>query len=340
MTKIKKGRTLRRIIRYFLGFILVVIVGLIINNRLCVLKYNKLDTDADMLTTAEISTVMSVYDYIGNYGDEIMTGLKENTDLILFNEHSEFLICDNEPVFGWDFVCNHEELNKKIYRRNADNPQAFAVLVADKWIGSMGTKDTFNKQMANAVPFFFPPQAIIADDEHHKAMIIHEMVHAWQANNNNTRFVLIKTKHDICADYYNDQEFTELITQEAYFLEQAISAGQYEDVLSYAKKFLETRERRRTECNMSMTEIQNEVDFEWLEGLARYAEYKASANSDSMVAKNLLDIDLKVKVKADDRYYTLGMGQALVLDKLQKEWKSKVLDDEFSLEECIKEICL
>lgn len=76
----------------------------------------------------------------------------------------------------------------------------------------------------------------------------------------------------------------------------------------YTKKFLEIREKRRIECKMSMTEIQNEVDFEWLERLARYAEYKASTNSNSLVAKNLLDIDQKVKIKGDDRYYTLGMA--------------------------------
>jgi hypothetical protein len=34
------------------------------------------------------------------------------------------------------------------------------------------------------------------------------------------------------------------------------------------------------------------------------------------------------------------MGQALVLDKLQKEWKTKVLNDNFSMEEYMKEICL
>lgn len=35
----------------------------------------------------------------------------------------------------------------------------------------------------------------------------------------------------------------------------------------------------------------------------------------------------------------LGMGQALVLDKLQKDWKDQVLIDSFSMEAYMKEIC-
>ena len=339
MAKVKKFRILRLIAKCFLGFILVVVLGLIVNNRLCALKYNKLDTESDILTTAEILAVKSANDFLCNNGDDIIKGFKEDTDLIIFNDRYEFLISDNEAVPGWSFVGNNADLGKKIFRRNADNPQAFAMLVGDKWIGSMGTQNRLNKFMVNAVPLFFPPQVIILDDEHYKATIIHEKVHAWQANNNKDRFVSIKTLHDVCEGYYDSQEFNEIILQEAYYLEQAILAEKYEEVLAYSKEFLEMRERRRTVCKMSMADIQNEIDFEWLEGLARYAEYKASINSNSLVAKELLDIDQKVKVKRDDRYYTLGMGQALVLDKLQKEWKSKVLDDNFSMEEYMKEIC-
>ena len=331
---------IKRIPKYFLGFILVLILGLIVNNRLCAIKYSKFDTNGGILTTAEISAVKSVYEYLANYGDDIFKGLKESIDLIIFNDSYEFLICDNELVPGWNYICNNGDLNQKIYRRNADNPQAFAVLVGEKWIGSMGTKNKLNKYITNSVPLFFPPQIMITDDEHYQAMIIHEMVHAYEANNNNARFTKIRTLHDICNNYYDHKAFNEMITKEAYYLEQAILAEKHEDVLAYAKKFLEIRERRRTECKMSMTEIQSEVGFEWLEGLARYAEYKASINSDSLVVKKFLDIDQKVKVKGDDRYYTLGMAQALVLDKLQTYWKNEVFDDDFSMEGYIKKSCL
>lgn len=58
VARTKKGGILRRIVKYFLGFIIAMIIGLIINNRLCVLKYNKLDTTADV---SFLTTVMSFY---------------------------------------------------------------------------------------------------------------------------------------------------------------------------------------------------------------------------------------------------------------------------------------
>ena len=339
MKKIKKHKILKRITISIFGLILLGILGLIVNNRVFAVKYNKLSTDGDTLTSSEVLVVKGVYDYLNAYGDDIFKGFNGNTDLIIYNDKYEFLICDNNSDAVWELIDNNTVLNKRIYRRNAENPQAFAVSVNDKWVGSMSTKNTFNKTMANSVPVFFPIQVMTMDDELNKAVVIHEMVHAFQANNNSERFGRIKNLHSICENYYDDESFNEMIVQEASYLEEAISAEKIEDVIEYAKKFLETRDRRRAECKMSTAEIQDEVNFEWLEGLARYAEYKASADSKSLVARNLQDIDQKVKIKADDRYYTLGMAQALVLDKLQEDWKKDLFTGYISMEECLKTVC-
>jgi len=339
MKKNKKHKILKRISISILGLILLGVIGLIVNNRILAVKYNKLSTDEDTLTGNEVSAVMEVYDYLNEDGDDIFTGFKENRDLIIFNDKFEFLICDDNSVPGWELIDNNEVLNKRIFRRNADNPQAFAVPVNGELVGSMSTKNTFNKTMANTVPIIFPIQTVIADDEQYKALVIHEMVHAFEAKNNSERFSRIEKLHKICENYYDDEVFDELIVKEASYLEMAISAERNEDVVEYTKKFLETRDRRRADCKMSTNEIQSEVDFEWLEGLARYAEFKASADSKSLVARNLGDIDRKVKIKADDRYYTLGMAQALVLDKLNKDWKKDLFTDGFSMEEFLKTVC-
>ena len=338
MKKSKMGKTIKWIAISLIGLMLVPILGLIANNRVMAMKYNKLDTNTDVLTNENLSAVEDVYEYLQQDGYTIFDGLGGNTDLIIYNDQFEFLICDDDSVPGWRCIGNNAALNKNIFSRNADNPQAFAVLAGDTWIGSMSTKDTFNKAMVNTVPFFFPPQFVMIDDAHYRGLVIHEMVHAYEANNNNARFMQIQSIHDVCEDYYGDQAFNELIAKEAYYLEQAITAAAYEDVLANTGKFIEMRERRRTECQMSMSDIQDEMDFEWLEGLARYAEYKASSGSNSLVAKNLIDIDQKVKVKSDERYYTLGMAQALVLDKLKEDWKNDIFTDGFSMEACIKGI--
>lgn len=340
MRKGKILKLIKSIAITILGLILVIIIGLIANNRLWALKCSKLDTNGEVLTSGEISAVKGAYEYLDNYGDDIFKGLKDNKDLIIFNDSYEFLFSDHEVASGWNFICHNAELNKKIYSKKANNPQAFAVFVDDEWIGSMGTKETFNKSIVNSVPVFFPPQIMMIDDEYYKAIIIHEMVHAYQANNNKARFVSIQTLHDICGKYRDDKSYNEKILQEASYLEQSIISTKYEDVLEFSRKFLEIREKRRAECNMNLVEIQSEVDFEWLEGLARYAEYKASSDSNSLLAKNLLDIDQKVKAQGDERYYALGMAQAIVLDRLQKNWKNDIFTNNFSMEEYIKEICL
>ena len=340
MMRINICKILKWIMLSFLGLILVLIIGLIINNRMCAAKYNKLNTNAKVLTKDEISAIKDVYEFLDSNGNDIFKGLKENKDLVIFNDSYEFLISDNKDTIGWNFISDDRIINKKIYSRKVNNPQAFAVSVNDKWIGSMSTKNTFNKSIVNTIPIFFPPQIMIMDDEQYKATIIHEITHAYEATNNPSRFKQIQKLHNVCSNYYNNQTFEKLITKEAYNLEQASKASKREDVLAYSKKFLETREKRRTECKMSAAEIKNEMDFEWLEGLARYVEYKVSTNSNSLVVKNLLNISQKVKEKGDHRYYALGMAQALILDKLQKDWKNDLFTENFSMEEYLKKIII
>jgi hypothetical protein len=137
-----------------ISLIFLITLGLILNNRLYVRKCNLLDTTGDVLTSSEISAIQGVYKYLDLYGDGLFLGLKENKDLVIFNDRYEFLICDKKTVPGWEFVCNNECLNKNIHRRIADNPQAFAVFTEDKWVASMSTKNTGNKHVANAVPLF------------------------------------------------------------------------------------------------------------------------------------------------------------------------------------------
>jgi mannose/fructose/N-acetylgalactosamine-specific phosphotransferase system component IIB len=254
-----------------ISLIFLITLGLILNNRLYVRKCNLLDTTGDVLTSSEISAIQGVYKYLDLYGDGLFLGLKENKDLVIFNDRYEFLICDKKTVPGWEFVCNNECLNKNIHRRITDNPQAFAVFTEDKWVASMSTKNTGNKHVANAVPLFFPPQILIMDDEYYRGTIVHETVHAFQANNIKARFTELQQLHDVCKNYYDNKEFNALLIKEAFYLKQAIFAEQYEDVLTCSKSFLSMREKRRTVCKMNNTDIQNEKDMEWLEGLARYA---------------------------------------------------------------------
>jgi hypothetical protein len=70
---------------------------------------------------------------------------------------------------------------------------------------------------------------------------------------------------------------------------------------------------------MAYEEIQTETEFEWLEGTARYSEYMSSTASKSTIRKNLDHIKNKMNEGGDERFYALGMAQALVLDKLDSD---------------------
>ena len=332
-------KIMKRILLGLLGFIVVIIMGLFINNRIMAAKYSKVSTEAANLSDAEIEAVNQVYTFLNDKGEEIFPGFNgKDIDLIIYNNSYEFLICNNGNDNQWDNIGRNVELNKNIYRRNAINPQAFAVYVDDRWVASMSTINSFNKSFTKNTGYLFPPQIVMLDEQHYTGVVIHEMLHAFQGKNNDLRVTNTKSLDGICSNYYDDDKFNKLMIEEGYYLEHAINATNKETIIEYAKGFINTRKKRRIECNMSKTEIENETDFEWLEGLARYAEYKSSTDSKSLVRKNMDKIEQKVKIKQDDRYYALGMAEALVLDKLQKDWKDEVFDKNFSLEKKIEQL--
>lgn len=335
MKKIKK--IVKIIFLGFLGLVVVSIIVLLINSRIIAAKYSKVSTNAAILNGVEIAAVNQVYTFLNDNGEEIFPGFNgKDIDLIIYNDSYEFLLCNNENDNQWDPIGKNDELNKNIYRRNAYHPQAFAVYVDDRWVGSMSTLNSFNKSFTKKTGYLFPPQIVMLDEQHYKGVVIHEMVHAFQGKNNDSR--LRNTKHGVCSNYYDDNDFNKLIVEEGYYLEHAMNATNKETIIEYAKGFIDTRQKRRIECNMSKKEIENETDFEWLEGLARYAEYKSSTDSKSLLRKNMDKIEQKVKNRDDDRYYVLGMAEALVLDKLQEGWKDEMFDKDFSLERKIEQL--
>lgn len=319
--------------------ILIFIIALILNNRIVSVKYGKLDTSAEFLSKEDIQRVDQVYDYLNKYGSDILPGFNgKDIDLIIFNDSFEFLISSVEEEYNWEFVESNSELGLNIFRRPSQNPQAFTVYINNRWVGSMSTMDTFNKSITKEVGILFPPQLIILDAEHYKGIVIHEMVHAYQAKNNEARVKKLEKLHNVCSEYYNDSKFNNLLVLEGNYLQKAINASTKKDIIENLNLYLKTRQQRRTECMMNTDEINDEIDMEWLEGLAKYAEYKASTASDSFVRNNMDKIDQNVKVLNDDRYYSLGMAQALILDKLQPEWKREVYDKNFQFEEKLKEV--
>ena len=141
------------------------------------------------------------------------------------------------------------------------------------------------------------------------------------------------------STYDADTQFNKLIEQEAEYLEAALKSNDTDTIRRNVQSFLQTRSQRRKECQMTNKDIHEEQEIEWLEGLARYSEYKVSRGSSSLIAKGLSNISEKVKVKNDDRYYVLGMAEYMVLLKLDTNHDQAIFMNNVALEDMLSELC-
>jgi len=166
------------------------------------------------------------------------------------------------------------------------------------------------------------------------------MIHAYQGKYNSNRVDVAEHIHSVSSTYYSDSRFNTLIEQEAKYLEAALLTDDTDKIKENVQLFLQTRMQRRSECQMSDQEIYEEQELEWLEGLARYAEYKVSRGSSSLIAKGLSKVSEKVKVKNDDRYYALGMAEYITIKKLDKKCEQYIFKNSVVLEDILSELCM
>lgn len=341
----KEKKPIFRILQVIVIIIGVVMLMLLTNNALYRYRYSQMDTHSDSLTNMEISQAVTALNYIKSYGEEIYPGFSTAAiDLIIYNDSYEFLICSITKSSEWTLVADNTVPGKSIYRRPVLNPQAFAVDTADRWVGSMSTLDTLNTFVFNSmsgetgvIGYFIPPQLFSADSGHYTGMVIHEMTHAYQAQQNEVRVKADKSIEDINRKYTGEDVFEELIRKEGKYLQMALDASGSGDIIKYARLFLDTRTERRAICGMSAADIHDEAEYEWLEGMARYAEYMSSFDSSSLMRKNLGNVGQKAGEQSDDRYYAMGMAQAMLLDKLNNDWKSAAFSDVFTFENALAE---
>lgn len=335
-------KIIKKIFRILGAAIVLLLVGLILNNRIYYWIYSSKDTKDNQLTETEIADVRDIYKYLGKSGATIYKGFTgEDADLIVYNEQYEFLFCRKERVESdeWDYVGYDNEVSKFMYSREAADSMAFAVKIDDKWVGSINTHAYFNKSVLEQIPVIMPPQLFHADDEYYKAIAIHEMIHAFAGNLDYERVDNDEHYQDVCKNYYGDSTFEALIVNEAKYLEEAVNSEDSDEIRELVTRFLEVRAERRTSCGMTIQDIEMEREFEWLEGTARYAEYISSRDSSSSIAKDLDNISKRVKsYKVDERYYVLGMAEIIVLSKFNDDWQAEIFKEGYSLEESLENL--
>lgn len=276
-----------------------------------------------------------IYTWIDTHGNEIFEGFDSSIDLVLYNHSYEFLI-SNKQYSDWE-RSNSNIMGKNVYIRKAEKPRAFAVKIGDSWAGSFSTADYFPISLIEQIPIVIPPQLFMQDEIAYRSAVVHEMIHAYQGKCDYNCVDKAEHIQNVNSNYHNQKEYDDLICQEGSLLQKAITADSSE-LKGIVNEFLNTRDKRYESCGMSQTDIDNEKEFEWLEGCARYAEYIAIQGSNSLSAKSLGNIKDKVKEKSDDRYYTLGMAQIQIIKRLSiPNWNEELLFRNATPEQLLRE---
>ncbi len=306
------------------------------------------DLNADRLSTLEKSEIITALALKAELGGRVWPGFDSAPiPIVLYNSKFEFLAGAPVPPAGWDKVVGDEIAGGPYFRRLASDPQSFAVKVDPGWAGRISTLDSMNARN----PIKLSPDL-------HTVMILHEMFHAFEALEAPKRFAAALDSYKGEPGYpYDDKGFADAWLVEGAALAGALKAQDDLDAIAQARKFIEIRDARRGKVRLDVPQLEFEREVEWLEGMAEYAEitlYKLAAGRPGPAPGTtfgtqlpwLLQYDfvrLEKQLgnqKGDLRFYVSGMAQALLLDRLDPDWKEQAALNTFSLEDHLRRAAL
>ena len=277
-------------------------------------------------------------------------------------------VVDNDIFFGEAYY------RQKISDINVV-PDNFTVKVGDKWVGSLQTYEYsavafyngFKKELPSVLKQIFPYRffwkMIMGTPEDYISALSHEAFHAFQGENNENKFnnaEFSNTQTDLYP--WNNQSNIEGWKDEAKFLMLAYETSN--DSLSrfYLNNFLKARDNRRRLAEISDKDALYEKQREWLEGTAKYSELKIGINAalskdyspfssvinlknfynyekrNDFFYKQLAEVSRNIERQDENKFYYSGLIQSLILDRFDKSWKSKTLEDDIYLEDLIRMI--
>jgi hypothetical protein len=289
----------------------------------------------------EISEILRLKTEVG---DQIWPGFAgADIPIVLFNARYEFLAGLAEPSGAWEIAPGDEFQGRPYFRRETQKPKAFAVRIGARWAGSIGTLGYMNGK----IPLKLGP-------DFHMAMTLHEMFHAFQAEQAPERFPKALAVYKVETRYpYKDKEFAAAWTQEGAALAQALKATDDAGAIRLAQSFLKIRDARRGAAGLASELLDYERELEWLEGLAKYAEIRAyelaashpnpassikfTAGLPFILRWDFVRLEAQLGAQDGDLRFDLsGMAQARLLDRLNPGWRSKLELGKVDLEDLIR----
>jgi hypothetical protein len=197
----------------------------------------------------------------------------------------------------------------------------------------------------------------VQSSEMWSTMVIHEMFHHYQLNNENYKgyakneiSLLPFDPRNLFSLCKEDENFLALIQNENDFLMKAISVSSGDNRDSLISTYLEKRKRRIEKFSIEYPDLEKVEDFYVIqEGSARYIEYKSmfihsgyANDSDSVVILNdpmfksfteFNEVDLSNEAFSyltyaapSDYYYTIGFNIMRLLDELGIDYKPYLLN--------------
>lgn len=348
---------------------------------------------AEDLSDLDKARIAEIYQLRQTLGHKAWSGWGEaDIPIIVYNDAYVFLIGYEDPPAGWlkvpqgdprgnawEVVAGESIEGYPVYRaplpENGQTPQAFTVLVGDRYAASLPTRPAMRAKMAGEFRGMLPggisellPYTVAADlflrnSEAYVGAVLHEGFHAFQGTQAPEKFdaanwATIRQEGNYPAE---EETFREAWQAELELLKAAVKAEGEEEVMELTGQFLAQREARRTAAGLSAELIDYERQLEWLEGLAFYTELEmlrlAYSHSEYRPVEGMggdpefdgyrtfetrwqqevNQIALMAGNEGNVRFYYSGMAQAVLLDRLRPGWKEEIFAEEVFLEDLLQE---
>jgi|WetSurMetagenome_2_1015567.scaffolds.fasta_scaffold80560_2 hypothetical protein len=192
---------------------------------------------------------------------------------------------------------------------------------------------------------------------------LHESFHAFEALQDKARLLAAETVYNQNAHRYpyGNPVFAAEWQTELDKLADAVLSISDADTIELARQFLDARRKRRAEAGMDALLINLERLKEWEEGLAKYTElaiWRLAAEESNYTPlpamagdpgfsgykkynqiwlQQIQQIRSMAKDDGDIRFYYSGWAQAILLDRLAPGWRTRILSEDVTLEDLLRE---
>lgn len=348
--------------------------------------------EAEYLSEAQKGYISEAFHLQSNLGDEVFPNWSDHSvPAIVYNEKYAFLVGLENPEDGWkkmpanilrgdrwQTVQSDDFFGEPYFRQLLKDPEItpenFTVKVGDHWVATLQTREyaeiafynSFKEELPAVVSSVFPYQIfwnlVMGNAENYVAGLIHESFHAIQGIHVPGRLASAERINAVGSGYpWEDKLNQEGWHREADLLIQAYNSSTEGESMEFIRRFLQVRDQRRLNADLTNEAILYEKEREWLEGMAKYAELKmgleAAQSSQQISNPTVLESDADfdnyqsfesyfmnqvketkraVSREGENRFYYTGMIQAFLLDRTNENWKDQIFNEGVYLEDLLR----